>query len=176
MESVRAVVLQVTCWALRHALVRRPVLGHDPGPQTTGGGTEQGELFATYPHHAFITNSTLGTVQADQAHRDHAIVEQVIAELKDGPLAHLPSGQYAANAAWVACAAIASNLARATAVAAGLSLARWATLRTKIIKVPARIASTGRRLVLHLPIHWPWTKAWQTVHAVATGPPPTTAT
>ena len=56
-----------------------------------GDGTEQGELFATYRHHAFITNSTLTMVEADQAHRDHAIVEQVIAELKDGPLAHLPS-------------------------------------------------------------------------------------
>ena len=56
-------------------------------------GTEQGELFATYRHHAFITNSTLATVEADQRHRDHAIVEQVIAELKDGPLAHLPSGR-----------------------------------------------------------------------------------
>jgi hypothetical protein len=53
-------------------------------------GTEQGELFAAYRHHAFITNSTLDLVQADQRHRDHAIVEQVIAELKDGPLAHLP--------------------------------------------------------------------------------------
>ena len=54
-------------------------------------GTEQGELFATYRHHAFITNSTLAMVEADQRHRDHAIVEQVIAELKDNALAHLPS-------------------------------------------------------------------------------------
>jgi hypothetical protein len=59
----------------------------------------RGELFATYRHHGFITNSTLGIVEADQRHRDHAIVEQVIAELKDGPLAQLPSGKYAANAA-----------------------------------------------------------------------------
>lgn len=35
-------------------------------------GSEQGELFATYRHHAFITNSTLGMVEADQRHRDHA--------------------------------------------------------------------------------------------------------
>ena len=112
--------------------------------------TEQGELFPTYRHHAFITNSTLGMVVADQRHRDHAIVEQVIAELKDGPLAHLPSGQYAANAAWVSCAATAFNIARAAAVAAGQTKARWATLRTRIINIPARIATTGRRLVLHL--------------------------
>jgi hypothetical protein len=141
-------------------------------------GTEQGELFAAYRHHAFVTNSTLGTVEADQRHRDHAIVEQVIAELKDGPLAHLPSGKYAANAAWVACAAIAFNLARATGVAAGLAKARWATVRTRIIKVPARIAATGRRLLLHLPTGWPWADGWQTLHATATatGPPHAAAT
>ncbi len=111
------------------------------------------------------------SVEADQLHRDHAIVEQVIAELKDGPLAHLPSGKYAANAAWVALAVIAFNIARAAAVAADLAKARWATLRRKLINVPARIAATGRRLVLHLPTHWPWADAWEALHAVATSPP-----
>jgi hypothetical protein len=139
-------------------------------------GTKQSELFATYRHHAFITNSTLAMVEADQRHRDHAIIEQVIAELKDNALAHLPSGSYAANAAWVACAVIAFNIARAAAVAANLTKARWATLRRKIIKVPGRIASTGRRLDLHLPIHWPWAHGWQSLHAVATGPPGTAKT
>jgi hypothetical protein len=134
-------------------------------------GTEQGELFAAYRHHAFITNSTLSMVEADQRHRDHAIVEQVIAELKDGPLAHLPSGKYAANAAWVACAAIAFNIARAAAVAARMRTARWATLRKRIINIPARTAATGRRLVLHLPQHWPWAPSWQSLWSTAAGPP-----
>jgi hypothetical protein len=136
-------------------------------------GSHQGELFAAYRHHAFITNSTLATTEADQRHRDHAIVEQVIAELKDGPLAHLPSGSYPANAAWVACAVIAFNLARAAAAAAGLTHLRWASLRAKIINVPARIASTGRRLILHLPTHWPWASAWTRLWITATGPPTT---
>ena len=139
-------------------------------------GTEQSELFAAYRHHAFITNSTLGMVEADQHHRDHAIVEQVIAELKDGPLAHLPSGKYAANAAWVSCAVIAFNLARASSVAASMRTARWATLRKRIINIPARIAATGRRLVLHLPRQWPWTPAWELLWSTATGPPVTTTT
>lgn len=137
----------------------------------TSDGTEQGELFASYRHHAFITNSTLDMIEADQHHRDHALVEQVIAELKDGPLAHLPSGKYPANAAWVAHAVIAFNLARATAVAAAMRTARWATLRTRIINIPARIAATGRRLVLHLPTHWPWASGWELLWATATGPP-----
>jgi len=134
-------------------------------------GTEQGELFATYRHHAFITNSTLSVVDADQRHRDHALVEQVIAELKDNALAHLPSGKYAANAAWVSCAVIAFNIARAAAVAANMRTARWATLREKIIKVPARIANTSRRLDLHLPEHWPWARSWELLWSVATSPP-----
>ena len=134
-------------------------------------GSEQGELFATYRHQAFIANTTLGIVEADQRHRDHAVVEQVIAELKDGPLAHLPSGSYAANAAWVACAAIAFNIARASAVAADLATARWASLRRKIVNIPARIAATGRRLVLHLPTHWPWAQNWSELYTAATGPP-----
>ena len=139
----------------------------------TSDGSAQGELFAAHRHHAFITNSTLNPVSADEHHRDHAMIEQVIAELKDGPLAHLPSGCYAANAAWVACAAIAFNLARATAAATAMRTARWATLRTRIINTPARIASTGRRLVLHLPTGWPWAEQWTRLHdlATATGPP-----
>jgi len=144
----------------------QPLAGNGTGPKTV-----QGELFATYRHHAFITNSTLDTVETDQRHRDHAVVEQVIAELKDGPLAHLPSGQYAANAAWVAHAVIAFNLARAAAAAADLHRARWATVRTNIINVPARIATTGRRLVMHLPTHWPWASAWEALWSTATGPP-----
>ena len=142
----------------------------------TGDATVQGELFAAYRHHAFITNSTLSTIEADARHRDHAIVEQVIAELKNGPLAHLPSGNYAANAAWVSLAVIAFNLARATAVAAGQARTRWATLRTRIINIPARIATTGRRLVLHLPTQWPWADSWRALHAIATGPPPAPTT
>jgi len=136
-----------------------------------GDGTEQGELFAAYRHHAFITNSTLGMVEADERHRDHAIVEQVIAELKDGPLAHLPSGKYAANAAWAAFAVIAFNLARAGAVAADMAKARWASLRRKLIHIPGRIAASGRRLVLHLPTDWPWASAWTSLWSTATGPP-----
>jgi len=141
-----------------------------------GDAAVQGELFTAHRHHAFITNSTLPVIEADQRHRDHAIVEQVIAELKNGPLAHLPSGNYPANAAWVSLAVIAFNLARAAAVAAGQPRARWATLRTRIINVPARIAATGRRLVLHLPIQWPWAHSWQALNAIATGPPPAPTT
>ena len=130
----------------------------------------QDELFAMWRHHGFITNSTLTAVAADQTHRDHAIIEQVIAELKDGPLAHAPSGRFTANAAWLAFAALAFNLLRAAGAAASVrhAKARWATLRTHLITVPARIASTARRLVLHLPVDWPWAPAWEDLWTTAT--------
>ena len=134
-------------------------------------GSVQGELFAAWRHHAFITNSDLSATEADQRHREHAHVEQVIAEVKNGPLAHLPSGKYAANAAWVACTVIAFNIARAAAVAAAMRTARWATLRTRIINIPARLASTGRRLLLHLPDRWPWATHWQQMWNTAHDPP-----
>ena len=140
-------------------------------PPAASDGSQQGELFAVHRHHAFITNSGFGTVEADQLHRGHAIIEQVIAELKDGPLAHLPSGKYAANAAWVALAAIGFNIARAAATAAGLAKARWATLRRTLINIAGRVAATGRRLVLHLPTDWPWRPGWEALWAAATNPP-----
>jgi len=52
----------------------------------------QGALFSTWRHHAVFTDSGESMLAAEASHRDHAIVEKVIAELKDGPLAHLPSG------------------------------------------------------------------------------------
>lgn len=130
----------------------------------------QEALFTTWRYHAFITNSDLSTVEADRRHRGHAIVEQVIAELKQGPLAHLPSGKFVANQAWLAFAIIAFNLARAAARAAGMGLARMQSLLRKIIAVPARLARTGRRLVIHLPQLWPWQAQWSRLWATASSP------
>jgi len=130
----------------------------------------QDQLFTTWRHHRFVTNSTLTAVAADETHRDHAIIEQVIAELKSGPLAHTPSGKFTANAAWLTLACLAFNLRRAAGAAASSrhAKARWATLRTHLITVPARIASTARRLVLRLPTDWPWAPAWEDLWATAT--------
>ena len=61
---------------------------------------------------------------------------------------------------------------RAAAVAANLATIRWASLRTKIINTAGRIATTGRRLDLHLPDGWASEPGWQRLWAIATGPPP----
>jgi len=142
--------------------------------KATVAATKQGQdqLFTTWRHHGFVTNSTLTAVAADETHRDHAIIEQVIAELKSGPLAHAPSAKFTANAAWLTLACLSFNLLRAAGAAASArhAKARWATLRTHLITVPARIATTARRLVLHLPTDWPWAPAWEDLWTTATTP------
>jgi hypothetical protein len=144
-------------------------------------GAEQGELFAAHRHHAVFTDSLASMLDAELAHRAHAIIEQVIADLKNGPLAHLPSGRFNANAAWLVCATIAFNLLRATATIAGTAdrqyaKATTATVRARLITVPARIARSARRLTLHLPTNWPWRTGWQhladvLLHADSHAPP-----
>jgi len=81
---------------------------------------EQGELFATYRHHAIFTDTTLEMLQAETTHRGHAIIEQVHADLRAGPLAHLPSSSFSANGAWLVLAAIAFNLTRAAGAIASV--------------------------------------------------------
>ena len=137
-------------------------------PKTVQAG--QSEMFAVYRYHAVFTDSAEPLPAVESTHRDHAIIEQVIAELKNGPLAHAPSGKFAANAAWLTLACLAFNVLRAAGAAASPrhAKARWATLRTHLVAIPARIASSARRLVLHLPTNWPWAPAWDDLWATAT--------
>jgi len=108
----------------------------------------QGELFTTWRHHAVFTDTTLAMLQAQDIHRGHAIIEQVHADLRAGPLAHLPSGSFAANSAWPVLAATASNLTRAAGAIASMfhAKATTATIRRQPIAVPARPARSARRL------------------------------
>ena len=124
----------------------------------TTAPTAQSELFAAYRYHAVFTDSPEPMLDAEATHRDHAIIEQVIADLKDSALAHLPSGRFTANAAWLACAAIAHNLTRAAGALASTrhARARTATIRTQLINTPGRLARSAHHLVLHLPRRWPW--------------------
>ncbi|HHV20556.1 MAG TPA: IS1380 family transposase [Propionibacterium sp.] len=133
----------------------------------------QGELLPGYRYHAVFTDSTLGLVAAEACHRDHAHIEQVIADLKDGALAHAPSGQFTANSAWLVLAAIAFNLTRAAARIASTTLgrARTATVRRTLITVAARVANQARRWRLHLPRDWPWQTQLEHLHSVVAALP-----
>jgi hypothetical protein len=133
----------------------------------------QGELFPVWRHHAVFTDSPLPMLHAEADHRRHAIIEQVIAELKNGPLAHLPLKSFAANSAWLVLAAMAFNLLRAAGTLASSfhAKATTATLRTQLVNVAARVATSGRRSTLHLPTAWPWAEQWQQLFTATTGPP-----
>jgi hypothetical protein len=136
-------------------------------------------LFPVWRYHPFFTNTDLPVEAADITHRQHAIIETVPADLIDGPLAHIPSGRFGANSAWILCAAIAHNLLRAAGVLAGdrHARARGSTLRRRIVNVPARLARPQHRPILHLPTHWPWSKAWLALwHNTIGHSPPRTAT
>ena len=118
----------------------------------------QAELWPDWRHFCFLTNRTEEIALVEAEHRDHAVVEQVIADLKDQALAHFPSGDYDANAAWTVLAAVAHNMLRWTQLL-GLptTTTRAArTLRRRLLSVPGRLTSHARGFTLHLPARWPW--------------------
>jgi hypothetical protein len=118
----------------------------------------QGELFPDWKHSPFATNRTEDIAIVEAEHRQHAVVELVIRDLKDQALAHFPSGHFNANAAWTVIAAIAHNLLRWTAVL-GLpdkTVRAARTLRRRLLALPGRLTRTARRWTLHLPARWPW--------------------
>jgi hypothetical protein len=134
----------------------------------------QGELFTAWRYHAVFTDSPFTLAQAEEQHRGHAQAEQVFADWTDGPLAHLPSGCFPANAAWLALAAISCNLLRAAGALASLAYgkARGATIRRDLIDVAARTARHGRgHLTLHLPEAWHREHEWMNLFTATCGPP-----
>ncbi|WP_326652221.1 MULTISPECIES: IS1380 family transposase [unclassified Streptomyces] len=133
---------------------------------------EQGELFPLWRYHPFFTDNPAPTLQSEREHRHHAVVEQVIADSKAAALAHLPSGHFHANSAWLTLWAMTYNLLRATGAltSAFHAKATTATLRAHLIHVPARTARSARRVTLHLPNNWPWQHAWTHLFDTVHGP------
>ncbi|MCC5951857.1 MAG: IS1380 family transposase [Acidimicrobiia bacterium] len=127
----------------------------------------QAQLWPDWRHHAFITNTGLATVEADQFHRAHATVELAIRDLKEGAgLEHCPSGRFFANAAWLACAVLAHNLIRWTARLGAVhptgQLTVAATIRTQLLALPGRLVNHSRQHILRLPSRWPWATSFHT--------------
>jgi hypothetical protein len=118
----------------------------------------QAELFPDWRHFAFITNRTDELALVEAEHRDHAVVEQVIADLKDQALAHFPSGHFHANGAWTVLAALAHNLLRWTQLLGlpGQTVRAARTLRRRLMGIPGRLTRHARGWTLHLPTRWPW--------------------
>jgi len=127
---------------------------------------DQGTLFANWDYHAFATNLAGPAWRLDQQHRHHAVVELAIRDLKAGPMAHFPSASFAANAAWLACAAMAHNLIRWTANLGGTrgtqQLVTIKTFRKKFLHIPGRLVRPAGRPTLRLPTRWPWATPFTT--------------
>jgi Transposase DDE domain group 1 len=118
----------------------------------------QAELWPDWRHFAFLTNRTDPLELVEQEHRQHAVVELAIRDLKDQALAHFPSGKFLANAAWTVIAALAHNLLRWTTLI-GLpdtTIPTARTLRRRLLTVPGRITRTARTVTLRMPARWPW--------------------
>lgn len=144
-----------TIYKGRRMIVRRVRNHHGP----------QHQLFPTWRYHAFVTNLAGSAWQLDQFHRHHAVIELSIRDLKAGPLAHLPSGSFSANSAWLQCAVLAHNLSRWTIALGGTrgqQLVVAKTFRTRQLAVPGRIVRPGGRVRLRLPAHWPWAEQFLT--------------
>ena len=133
-----------------------PVRAHRPPGEATPG--TQLALFASYSYHAFITDRQGDVLELEADHRRHAEIENAIRDLKYGVgLNHLPSGRFAANAAWLAVQVMAHNLARWTGrIALEEPVATTKTLRRRFFSLAGRITRKARRLSLHLPQGWPW--------------------
>lgn len=124
----------------------------------------QQRLWPDWRHHAFITNTTLDAVAADEFHRNHAVVELAIRDLKEGAgLEHMPSGRFHANGAWLAAAVLAHNLNRWMTALTGQLPVTNRTLRTRLIALAAVLVNRSGRPTLRFPARWPWADTFTTV-------------
>jgi hypothetical protein len=119
---------------------------------------DQAELWPDWRHFALLTNRTDALQIVEAEHRQHAVVELAIRDLKDQALAHFPSGKFSANAAWTVIAALAHNLLRWTHLIAlpGQTIRTARTIRRRLLTIPARLTRTARRVTLRMPARWPW--------------------
>ena len=115
-------------------------------------------FFTLHDYHALITDRVGEMLELEADHRRHAEIENAIRDLKYGVgLNHLPSGKFAANAAWLAVQVMAHNLARGTArIGLGEGIVTTKTLRRRLFGLVGRLARSARRVTLHLPARWPW--------------------
>jgi hypothetical protein len=118
----------------------------------------QGELWPDWRHFAFVTNRPEPLELVEAEHRQHAVVELAIRDLKDQALAHFPSGKFNANAAWTVIACLAHNLLRWTTLIGlpGTTVRAARTIRRRLLALPGRLTRSARRWTLHLPARWPW--------------------
>ena len=171
-KHVRAAV-EMICESAWVTLTDYPESGEAQIAETTVNGRrvivrrvrslgDQDQLFETWTHYPIATNRTEPLALVEAEHRAHAVVELVIRDLKDQALAHFPSGQFNANAAWTVIAALAHNLHRWTMLIGLPDQTTWhaRTTRRRLLRLPGRLTTHARGWTLHLPARWPWRDAF----------------
>ena len=128
---------------------------------------QQLKLWPDWRHFGFLTDLAAPAVEIDKFHRQHAVVELAIRDLKEGAgLEHVPSGNFHANSAWLQCAVLAHNLIRWTAIAGNVrvdnQLVVARTLRTRLLAIPGRLVNRSGQATLRMPTNWPWAKTFST--------------
>jgi hypothetical protein len=130
--------------------------------ETTAAGkrliVRQAELWPDWRHFPFITNRTEALEVVEAEHRQHAVVELTIRDLKDQALQHFPSGKFNANSAWTVIACLAHNLLRWSTLIGlpGETVRAARTSRRRLLQMPGRLTRSARQWTLHLPARWPW--------------------
>ncbi|CAB4886409.1 unannotated protein [freshwater metagenome] len=131
---------------------------------------QQLKLWPDWRHFGFLTDLDGTAVEVDKFHRQHAVVELAIRDLKEGAgLEHVPSGNFHANSAWLQCAVLAHNMIRWTAIAGKVrvdnQLVVARTLRTRLLAIPGRLVNRSGRPTLRMPTNWPWSTPFTTALA-----------
>jgi hypothetical protein len=126
----------------------------------------QARLWPDWRHFAFLTDLGGDAVAVDAFHRQHAVIELAIRDLKEGAgLQHIPSGKFHANGAWLCCAVLAHNLTRWTATLGDTSPTTERTVahtvRQQLINIPGRLVNHAGTSVLRGPLGWPWQQWFQ---------------
>jgi len=127
----------------------------------------QATLWPNWRHFAFVTDLEGTATELDAFHRNHAVVELDIRDLKEGSgLCHLPSGNFWANGAWLLCAVLAHNLMRWTQMLGDIELEAHRpvvarTMRTRLISVPGRLVNRAGTPTLRAPSRWPFREGFR---------------
>ena len=150
-------LMDLTGWPAGMRLIVRRERPH-PGAQLSLFEEADG-----WRYQVVATNTAVGQLAFLEArHRAHARVEDRIRHAKDSGLGRFPSRDFAINTAWAQLAAISADLIawlRLLALTPELAKAEPKALRYRLLHVPAKLTTGGRRRRLRIPSNWPWAKA-----------------
>jgi hypothetical protein len=104
----------------------------------------------------------------DTRHRAHARVEDRIRGAKDTGARNLPCDTFERNAVWLQLVLAAQDLMCHTqnlCFDGELRVAEPARLRYQLLHMPARVVTTGRRVIMRIQHDWPWAHQLLTAYA-----------